>query len=200
MDLQSVFRIVLWSIFAVLMAYNVRALWRPLPRRFNEKSKLRKEAMQLVEASDLTDFEKDVGFMEIEGQQSLERLRLYARFANEFSVSTIDSLAGNLRINFTRLLTNMTPSRITRDHLAVYERFVLIRREIRFTPDSVDDVVNHQRKDLSRTAVYTMTHMDRAEEIVAIMTERGIYDLKQIKALLGQMKKVQASTLSEGAL
>lgn len=197
---MSVFNIVIWSVFAVIMAFNVRAMWRPIPRSFGDKEKMREEAMRAVEASDLTDFEKDLGLLEVDRTQSIERLRLYARFGSEFSIMTIDSLASNLRINYTKLLTNMTPSRITRDHLAVYERFVLLRRRINFTPDSVDDEVNRDRKDLSRTAVYAMTHMDQADEIVSIMTERSVYELKQVKALLGKMSQIPNSDLAEGVL
>jgi hypothetical protein len=194
----SAFLIACWTFTTITMTYNVFAFWRPLPRGFNEKAKLREQALRIITDSNKDEFTKELDRAGIQHSKSVESLRLCVRFVEHYRVVDLNLLASSIHLARTRLQTTLTPLGLSPEQVACYIKFDSFMAG--FFIDGDFESAKKRKKELSRTAVYAMGHMSEADAIYDIVERRGVYQLKQVKALLKDIDDSPAGALSDGTL
>ena len=197
----SIFTIACWCFTAVGMTYNVRTLWRPLPHSFKEIPELRREALRATRESNRIAFDKVLDETIIKRRKSVEYLRLYVRFLDKYNAVDINVIISRIRMHRTKLQTNLTPSKITAEQFTLFRRFEDVKLGVLPFVDGIPPKKRQkQRRAFERTTIYALGHMSVAEDIFSIVEQRGVYDLKQVKPLLKDIKSVPTGALSDGTL
>lgn len=198
MDPITVFDISCWSFTTIVMTYNAFTLWGYLPRGFTPKSKLRKQALEAVMESDRPAFSKELDQGIVEQAKSAESLRLYIRFVKDYPAVDLNMLTANIRVARCKLRTTLLTANLTAEQLAMWSKFNSIMRD--FWIDGSGPEVTKKRNDLGRTALYVLRHMDEADDVLKVIEERKVYQIKHIKALMKAVDETPASALSDGML
>ena len=194
---MDLFNAICWFPAFILLTYNVYALWRPLPRNRREVPELRKEALRISQESESkTSYLKELDRIIIDVQSKVEHLRLYVRFIDTYMAADLNALIARLRYYRVMLKSRLNSADLTESHLVVYSKFDAILKDMGLSTGQQ----TKDRKALTRTAFYTLAHMDQAEDILALVTDRGVYQLKHIKSLLRSLQKSPAAVLSDGML
>lgn len=194
----SAFVIACWTFTAITMTYNVFSYWRPIPRSFNEKSKLREQALRIIMDSDKDEFYKELDRAGLQHAKSVESLRLCVRFVEHYRVVDLNLLASSIRLARTRLWTTLTPLGLSPEQVACYAKLDSLTANL-YVDDDIKSM-KKVKKELTRTAIYAMGHMDKADAIYDIVEQRGVYQIKQVKALLKDIGDSPAGALSDGTL
>lgn len=194
----SAFLIACWTFTTITMTYNVFSFWRPIPRSFNEKSKLREQALRIIMDSDKDDFYKELDRAGLQHTKSVESLRLCVRFVEHYRVVDLNVLASGIHLARTRLQTTLTPLGLSPEQVACYAKFDSLMANFYVNGDV--ESMKKVKKELTRTAIYAMGHMDKADAIYDIVEQRRVYHLKQVKALLKDIEDSPAGALSDGTL
>ena len=193
----SLFTILCWSFATVVMSYNIFVWWRPLPRGKQKMDALRKFALAKLENADRDYHYKTFDEDRIRNEKSYEYLVLYLRLVGEYRTTTLKSLADKIRYRRNGMRTFLLPLSLTAHHVDIYKAFNDFSddTEVRSGPDG-----NKNYKKLERTMMYALNHLDQAEDILTVLRKRGVYDLKQVKSLVREIKEAPTPTLSEGML
>lgn len=198
MDPVTVFDISCWSFTTIVMTYNVFTLWGYLPRGFTSKSKLRKQALEAVMESNRPEFSKELDRSIVEQTKSMENLRLFIRFVKDYPAVDLSVLTSSIRLARCKLRTTLLTANLTAEQLAMWSKFNSIMRD--FWIDGSGPEVDKKRNDLGRTALYVLSHMDKADDVLNVVNQRKVYQLKHIKALMKAVDETPASALSDGML
>lgn len=194
---MSMFTIICWSLTTVVMSHNIFVWWRPLPRSKQKMDALRTAALIKMERSDREYHYKTFDEDRIRNEKSYEYLVLYSRLVGEYRTTTLRALASKIRHQRHAMRTFLRPLTLTAQHVDVYNAFSDFNddAEVNSGPDG-----NKNYKKLERTMMYALNHLDEAESILTVLRQRGVYELKQVKSLLQEIKEAPAPTLSDGML
>lgn len=193
---MSLFSTICWYFTAVMMTYNVWILWRPIPLGSKVKQKTREAALNKMREANKGFAETMMDEVAINMQKSYENLILYTRFIDKGTAIDLDVLAATTRVQRQWLRTTLSPMKLKEVHVDVFMKFMEFRKEQFWTPDEV----KKQRKIMDRTMIYAMSHLDDADRIIEIVGKRGVYKLKQVKSLMGEIDSAPTGPLNDGIL
>ena len=192
-----IYDIFIWS-FVVFITFH---LIRNRNHRTSkpELDSLRAEAVRLIGESDRPEYDK-VPESSLLHHSDGESLKLFIRMEGKFPAYNLSSMVNNLRLERMAYRSNLVSHKLTKEQVQVYTDLIETQKEVLSHVIYDPKKYRSERRKLIRTAAYAMEHMDNADEITALVKSRGVYQLKHVKALLGQMQESTALPLSEGML
>lgn len=187
----------LGGLFGFCMIKFVEWVRKPKPVDRNEIPRLRKEALRILDECGRSDFNKGWEQTTIASERRVDNLRVYARFIGEYRVVEISSLISWMRINRTK----MKPEELTAEHMRFYSQFMEAERHHVLGHSGVQSATawKKERTSVYKPMFYAFEHMDDSAMILSIVRDRGIFDIREIKSLLADMKS-SGGVLSDGAL
>lgn len=153
-----------------------------------------------MDTLDIPEFEKRMNRIAIAHETVVERLRAYVRFEGEFSPTTIAAVYANVRWARTQYHTVLKPSSLTAGDLKLWNEFFNLKLQLQEAHSGNKRATKKFEKDFSRTRWYTLKHREKSDAILALMRERGVYRLKDIKELMKNIEESPVAALSDGTL
>lgn len=189
----------------LFVAFTLVTLWnfRPIPLSRNEVPDLRSQAAKMLMGSDKSERDKENGLTSIDLADEVEHLRLYARFIHLYDPADLRGIVERLRRNRQRLRTTLRSKNLTLEHIEVYVEFIEILSGM--DCDDIHDeykckVSRKKRKDLNKLMIYSLNHIDKADDVLSVVRDRRVIQLRQAQQLLKDRMESPAVALSEGVL
>lgn len=198
MDFWGTFTLCCWVFIALSTFHNIRNM-RPRPKSKNEVAELREEALRLVEDGTSSMFEKAIETAFVKEQMHVEYFRLYIRLNGKYPMIRLSNLIEKLRLARMEYRTSLTSKHLTYAHVDVFMQIRSLEVESMDSTSGTKYGKRHARS-FTTTLLYALKHLDQADAVIAVIRDRGIYDLKQIRAFLKDAETVELGALSDGML
>jgi hypothetical protein len=199
MSFWDIFTLCCWIFIVPTNIHNIRNM-RPRPKNKHEVDQLRKEALRLAEEGNSSGFDKMIDATYIKEQKHVEYFRLYVRLGGKYPMRRLTSLVEKLRISRMEYRTSLKSKNLTDAQVGVYMQIRTLEVDsLSRTSGDKKTFKRHARRYTS-ILLYALKHVDQADAIIAIVEDRDILDLKQIKAFLKDTESFDLGALSEGML
>lgn len=188
---------VLWPILAFHFFRN-RKEWATATKL----ETLRKEALDIILNNDSSFTLKGIDLPLVGEAKDVEALRLFIRFEGQIAFYNLAAMVSTVKLRRMEYRTNLRARNITREQADVFFAINDMKSDIleRFEEEGSNKALKREHKKVELTALYAMANMGEADEIVSIVKDRGVYQLKHVKSLMGQMQESSVTPLNDGVL